>query len=311
MRWRRWVVTAVIGISAGTGDAASADHEIVELRYAAPAECPARSVFEAAIVERTPNVRLGAPARRVFAITIEPTVDGFHGTLVVDDVADKELAAPRCEDLATALALVTALAIDPAAAPSAAEISRAAPPHAPPPRRPPIARRAPGAWAIEADLGGLVERGAGPGALVAAALEARATWRDRTALELAAIAGRDSTTWDAARARFTWLAARPAACRVWRRWTLAIGACGNLEIGAVRASGERIVNHRGLTRLWLAAGAHGRVRVPLSPWIFGQLQLGAGVPLVRDRYLFAPAVELHATPAVTGWAMLGIGVQFP
>ncbi|MBC7974891.1 MAG: hypothetical protein H7138_07875, partial [Myxococcales bacterium] len=94
---------------------ASAAPEIVELRYVAPDGCPARAVVEAGILERTPNVALGAPGRRVFAITIEPIADGFRGTLVVDDVADKELSAPRCDDLASALALVTALAIDPTA----------------------------------------------------------------------------------------------------------------------------------------------------------------------------------------------------
>jgi hypothetical protein len=318
---RRSLVAAAIGVVAGAR-LAHADHadradppdraeqETVELRYTAPPGCPERAVVEAEIVERTPNVRLAAPARRVFAITIEATPAGFHGTLVVDRVADKELAAPRCEDLATALALVTALAIDP----TATVVARAAAPADPPPRPPSLVPASPGAWSFEADLGGMVEAGVSPDALFAAVLEGRVTWRRTYQLELAAIAGRDSAAQaagDDAQARFTWLAARPAVCRMWHPRRVELGACGDLEVGVVRARGEMIVNQRDLTRLWLAAGLHGSARVAISARVFGQLQLGAAMPLVRDRYLFAPNVAIHETPSVTGWMVVGVGVRFP
>lgn len=279
--------------------AVRADEEVVELRYVAPGECPARDVVEGAIRARTPNVRLAAPAHRVFAITIEATAEGFRGTLLVDRVADKELAAQRCDDLAIALALVTALAIDPTASVL--------------PRTPPPRPGAPGVrvWSFEADVDGMVEAGVGPGALFAAVASARASSRHSYQLELAAITGRDSTARDGAQARFTWLAARLGACRLWPRWGIVVGACGDLEVGAVRASGEMIVNQRDLFRLWLAAGVHGSAQVPLGSRIFGQLQLGAALPFIRDRYLFAPNVELHETPSVTGWLILGVGVRFP
>jgi hypothetical protein len=305
---------------------ARADEEVVELQYVAPSGCPARDRVEAAIRARTPNVRLAAQARRVFAITIEAAADGFHGTLVVDRIADKELSAPRCDDLATALALVTALAIDPTAsalarptspgtggtggAGEAVEAVEAGGP----------AEAGERAWSFEADLDGMVEAGVSPGALFAAVIEGRATVRRTYQLELAAIAGRDSTARDGAQAQFTWLAARLGGCRRWLpwsgsgrrgRWGMTAGACGNFEVGAVRARGEMIVNQRDLTRLWLAAGVHASAQVPLGSRIFGQLQLGASLPLVRDRYLFAPNVEVHETPSVTGWLVLGVGVRFP
>jgi hypothetical protein len=286
---RAWLVIAALAVVARV---AHADAEIVELRYVAPPGCPARAVVEAAILERTPNVSLAASARRVFAITIEPIADGFRGTLVVDEVADKELSAQRCDDLATALALVTALAIDPTAT--------LAP-------RPP----APSAWTFEADLGGMLEAGVSPGMMLAGVIEARATLRHRYQLELAAIAGRDSTTHDDAQARFTWLAARPAACAVWGDRGLTLGVCGHVELGAVQARGEMIVNQRDLTRLWLAAGAHAGAQYPLGARMFAHLQLGASLPLVRDRYLFAPNVSIHDTPGITGWLVVGVGMRFP
>lgn len=284
-----------------------AEEEVVALQYAAPAGCPDRAVVEAAIRARTPNVRLAAQAHRVFAITIEAatgaapeaTSNGFRGTLVVDRVADKELSAPRCDDLATALALVTALAIDPTAA-------------APPRTAPPAvgSAGAPGGR-FEADLGGLASAGVSPGALFAAVIEGRATVRRTYQLELAAIAGRASVAQDGAQAQFTWLTTRLGGCRRWLGWGIAAAACGDLEVGVVRAAGEQIVNQRGLTRLWLAAGLHGSAQVPLGSRIFGQLQLGATLPIVRDRYLFAPNIEVHETPSVTGWLVLAVGVRFP
>ena len=277
---------------------AEVEEEIVELRYVAPPGCPARDVVEAAIRVRTPNVRIAAEARRVFAITIAAVADGFRGTLVVDQVADKELAALRCEDLATALALVTALAIDPTV--SVLPVAPAGRPVLP------VART----WSFEADVGGMVETGISPDALFAMVVEARARVRHTYRFELSAIAGRDSIARDGAQARFTWLAARLGACRLWRGWGITAGACGDVEAGAVRAGGEMIVNQRDLTRLWLAAGVHGSTEVPLGSRMFAHVQLGLSLPFLRDRYLFAPNMELHETPSVTGWLTLGVGVRF-
>jgi hypothetical protein len=294
---------AVLALLAGTRGA-RADEEVVELRYHAPAECPARSELEAAILERTPNVRLAAPARRVFAITIEATGDGFRGALVVDRSADKELAATRCDDLAAALALVTALAIDPTATARFAPIAPpgSIAPSAPPPRRL--------VSSLELDAGAMIAVGVGPEAMFAAVIEARASVRDAYQLELAVIAGRDTAALDGARARFSWLASRGGGCRRGSLRGFDIDGCAHLSIGAVRASGEQIINQRDLTRLWLAAGLHGGAQHPLGRRGFGLLQVGVSLPLVRDRYLFAPNVTIHETPVATGWVVVGIGMRF-
>jgi hypothetical protein len=303
------MLALVAGASAARADQpAQTAQEIVELRYDAPAECPPRSELEAAILERTPNVRIGAPAHRVFAVTIAATPDGFRGTLIVDRVADKELAAQRCDDLANALALVTALAIDPTATaapttvrPLAAAASTAHAPPTPAPRAP---------TSLAADVGAIVVAGVSPSALFAVALEGHVIWRERYQLEVAALAGRDTSAREDAQVRFTWLAGRLAGCRHGPHRRVTADACGHVEVGAVRASGEDIINQRDLTRLWLAAGAHGRVRIPVGARGFGLLQLGASLPLVRDRYIFAPDVAIHTTPVVTVWAGVGFGFTF-
>ena len=284
----------MVAVVAALGGAARADEEVVELRYAAPAACPTREAVTDEIRARTPNVRLSGHARRVFAITIDRTAEGFRGTLVVDLVARKELSAPRCDDLATALALVTALAIDPAAL--------AAPQ---PARSGPVL-----VWAFDAELGGMLVAGVAPEPMAAAVLGARA-YRQRYQGELAAIIGHEATTTDAAQARFTWVAGRVSGCRRAEPAPVEVAVCGDVEAGAVRASARDIVNQRALTRLWLAAGLHAAARYPADARLFGQLQLGVSLPLTRDRYLFAPGVAIHDTPSVVGALVVGVGVRFP
>lgn len=305
MSWRSGLSIAVLAVI-GRAAPAHASTEVVELRYAAPPGCPALATIEAAILERTSNVRFATPARRVFVITIQATPDGFRGTLEIDAVADKELAAQRCDDLTDAFALVTALAIDP----SATVLPRSAPrPPPPPPPLPPSP--VPDEIAtFETDLGAMIDAGVGPVAMPALVVEGRMRWRGDYRLAVAAIAGRDAKAEDGGEARFTWFAVRPAACRRWMWRAIAIDGCGHAELGAVHASGAQIVNQRDLTRLWLAAGVHGAAGVVLYRNIFTRLELGASLPLVRDRYIFAPNVAIHDTPIATGWILLGVGMQF-
>jgi hypothetical protein len=126
--------------------------------------------------------------------------------------------------------------------------------------------------------------------------------------ELVALAGRD-TTFGAGRASFVWVAARASAC--WRtRIRLAPALCSHVETGLVHASGSDIVNGRGVTRGWIAPGAHAELRKQLSAHSFVALEVGGSVPLVRDRYSFLPSMVVHETAPVTGsFAVFG-GVLF-
>jgi hypothetical protein len=159
-------------------------------------------------------------------------------------------------------------------------------------------------------LAGVLGAGVTPDLLLAGGLAARATWRTR-AVELAIVAGRDTTQEEEATASFTRIVARPAACLLRVRRGLELGGCGHAEVGVVRATGDDIINGRGTTRLWAAAGAHGTLRWPAASRGFAQLQLGATVPFTRDRYRFMPGIVIHATPPVTGWLGLGVGLRFP
>ncbi|HWO26600.1 MAG TPA: hypothetical protein VNO30_48055 [Kofleriaceae bacterium] len=342
------VAASFASITGGSEARAEQDRveEVVELRYTAPPGCPTRDATVELIRERTAAVRFAPGARRVFEIRITAGEQGYTGALIVDAAADKQLAAQRCDDLVTALALVLALAIDPAAAagprdpPAAAAggatggAAAAGPPDpatavaaaGPPGPATAVAAADPpgpaGAVAaamarprrrvvLDGAIGGLVGAGLTPDPLLAGSLAARATWR-AVAAELALVAGRDTTVAADGRASFLWITARPAACQLWRRGGLELGGCGHVELGLVRAAGEDIVNARSLYRLWAAAGAHGSLRWSATGRRgFAQLQLGAAVPITRDRYWFKPGIILHETPPVTAWLGLGVGLRFP
>jgi hypothetical protein len=302
---------------------AAADVERVRLDYAAPPECPDRAAFVAQVGERTAALELdeGGDAEgaslssddrreRRFAVTITAVDDGFTGVLVVDDVADKQLAARRCDDLVAALALVTALAIDPEGrAVPRGEVAAL-----------PARRRRP----VQAIAGGLVERGVAPAPLLAASVQLRIDqpaierssrtepprgrrWRLGAAMAL--VVGRDTSEVEGGgRARFTYVVARPSGC-VLQELRVELAACANASIGVIRVAAEEIVNARALDRLWLSAGAGVLVRWPTRSRGFAQLELGASAPILRDRYRFNPGLVVHETPVVTGWLGVGVGVR--
>lgn len=318
------VVSAMLIASA---EPARAEVPPVRLDYTAPATCPDRAAFVAQVAARTPTARFDGAAPRRFVVTITATVDGFAGTLEVGDgEAERQLAARHCEDLAVALALVTALAIDPEGtqdpAPSPPRPSAPTRPHRAAAgvatRAPPAPRR--GSRAVV--VGALVEDGVAPAPVIAAELRLRTGWTSTAlgavALELALHGGRHTVDISGSRfggeatagtAGFTWLAARPGVC-VERGRALRLTGCGHLEIGLVHAAGEQIVNGRAIERLWAAAGVHAGARWPARSRGFAELQLGVSVPWFRDRYLFNPGVTVHETPAITGWIGVGAGLHF-
>jgi hypothetical protein len=279
-------------IPAAADDRAHDQPEAVTLRYDAPPGCPDRGVVVAAILERTPLARFVARAERTFAITIETTPDGFSGTLVVDTAEPRGLTAHRCDDLVSALALITALAIDPTATTAA--------------RPTPISHPR---WRGGGAVAAMIDAGVSPDVMPGGSFAGRLS-RGRLALGLGALVGYDRTRLDIGRATFWWFATRAASCVTSTAIGLELAGCGHVEIGAVHAAGEDIAMGRSVTRLWLAAGLHARVAWPADSSSFVELELGGSVPFERDRYLFQPNTTIHETADVTGWICVGVGKRF-
>ena len=283
--------------------------EAVAVTYAAPAGCPSLADLEAAVRDRTPLVRFADHAHRTFAISIEQRDDDFVGTLAVadDPASARELTAHRCDDLVGALALITALAIDPtsgtpsAGRPTAGETHAARPAPAAPPAPP---------WSVEADAVAGVAFGVSADAMPALAIEGRVEPRPSLAFALAGLVGYDRTTLAMGAAQFVWLAARPSACWLPLHGNLELDACGHVEAGALRASGEDIAPGQSITRAWLAAGVHADARWRVSPMVYLLVQAAVSAPFQRDRFLFQPQTTIYETPAVTGWVGVGGCLHF-
>ncbi len=291
------IAIAIVAVLAVGAPALAASRDAVTLAYTAPAGCPDRAAVEAAVRERTPDVVFAPSAPRSFAIAITARGDDFVGTLSTsgDPTSAQELSARRCDDLVGALALVTALAIDPTGG-----LIHSTPSLAPPAPR----------WSLDATTSAAVAFGITPDPMPELAIEGRAMPRPWLALALGAVAGYDRAELDTGAARFVWTAIRPAAC--WRpvHGRFEASACGHVELGLTRATGEDIVLGQSVTRAWTAGGAHGDARWQVTPSVFVQLQAGASVPFQRDRYLFQPSMTIHETAAVTAWVGAGVGMRF-
>ncbi|MEP7053464.1 MAG: hypothetical protein ABJB12_24075 [Pseudomonadota bacterium] len=115
-----------------------------ELLYEAPSECPDRAQFLAAVAARGGNFeRPNAGPELKFAVNVERRPDGFHASLSVQNGSAtsnaREVSAPSCAEVLDALAVVTAIALNPpAASPSTTPPTPAPPPIATrPPAEPP------------------------------------------------------------------------------------------------------------------------------------------------------------------------------
>ncbi len=301
------------------------DVDVVQVRYRAPPPCPGDDALAAAVRDRAPMARLrlmprsmpasvapvpNAPgphpaSARVLDFTITASEGGYLGTLVLhrgDQVSSRQLSAHRCDDLVAALALVGALAIerDPSAASAP---SMAAPRPAPP--------ASDTRWTARMAGGGGLAFGTGPGAMWLAGLEGQLGLAGLGHLGLAASFGRDRDELEDGAVQFTWASARASACWTpFERRGFEGDACGHFEVGGLRARGMEIVNAAESDRLWLAAGVFAGLRHDMTSGIFGELQLGASLPVVRDRFYFQPNVLIHQASPVTTWLTVGAGYRF-
>jgi hypothetical protein len=127
---------------------ASADVEGIRLTYSADLDCPDEGRFFQAVTARTDLVRRaaeGEPAR-AFVVNITRDANAIRGALSITgldgSVSKREVSGESCNEVVSALALITALAIDPlastapessvAAAPSGSAAAGDVPPAMPP-----------------------------------------------------------------------------------------------------------------------------------------------------------------------------------
>ncbi len=253
-------------------------------------------------------------AARVFEVIIDGgapstgriTIHGADHVLV----GARSVQGDTCADVAEAIALVIALAVDP----------RATPPETP---RPSIQTALAGNLRevrpqrafVGADIA--VVSGAGPTALLA--VSPFVGWRANgssaldPSLRLAFLrAGTGSFQAPLhASASFTLTVGRLDACPATFRHGLIRGtACVRVEAGALEAAGGNIAGARSSVRPWLAAGPLARAEVSPIARLFMDFEAGALFRIYDDRFAFAPDVPLYEVPVVGFFVGAGAGVDF-
>lgn len=120
--WAALAAGALARVPGLLGSTAAAEPlEPIRIVYDAGPGCPSSSDLEAEVRARTSRARLAGPDERArgFAIRIVQARDGFRGRLDVREpdgaLSTREVSGESCAEVASALALVMALAVDPQA----------------------------------------------------------------------------------------------------------------------------------------------------------------------------------------------------
>lgn len=339
---------ASLGIALALTSAAPsvlAEAETVRLDYAAVRDvCPPRADFEAEVRARTSKVAFG-DSGRYFRVQIERGEAGFVGTLAISEQAaaesERRIDGTDCAEVASALALVAALAVDPDAktgpraelalapsvepevepkpepepepTPSASAAPRPVQERAPSPR-PPSQPSPRWGWAVA--LGASALSGPAPRWLFAVGPEAellRRTGASVQSLGLSVFAAQTGIVGPSDdRSRFRLLALRVSVCPVgadagWR-WR----ACAVADGGALSAEGRGVDQSMSKTRPWLAAGLRGRLGLALSSRIYVDLDLIGEANLTRDHFIFQnPKRTVYDVPFASFAGGLTAGASFP
>ncbi len=344
VRWAR--VTTLVTLLLAL-EPAHASQETLQLSYATEGEgCPSWDGFIAELRARSDKVVFGVSGRR-FSVSIVQGQPGFLGELSIEDGAAppsvRTITGTDCAEVASALGLIVALAMDPEAktAPRAelelplpatesspvAGAERPAAPEPPPPVAPVTPavaprRRAqvpssPGAhyaWAVGAGAAAL--SGPAPRWLLAWGPELELSRRQGDARQALGVALRfarsDSLGPSVELASFELLAAKLSlAPLVWaQRWRARVAL--ELEAGQLSVEGREIPVGERQQRPWVDAGLGGRLGYGLLPWLALDAVAGLRWAITQDHFVFErPRRSVYQVPGLVLEAGLGLLAHLP
>jgi hypothetical protein len=329
---------SVLLVLSGTSLAQPSVGRRVQLDYQAPATCPSAGVFERELWSRLSPEGARATADRSLRVRVFQDVMGFRGTVQVaessDGASQRELGSANCAELVRALALVTAVVLNPSAivepgptapaespassvaassaAPSPIETKTTA---APAPERSQRSYRG-GRWVF---VGG-----------TAASLETLVPSHPLLLPRIAVGAEYLSTLWGAGirlsgtradsgqikkavgNVDLVWTVGRLEVCLVSRPvpW-LTVSPCGLVDAGELRGTSSST----SAARRWVAPGGLGRAEARLVGPLWVAAELGATRPLVRTEFYIRRAgqsdITLFKVPSAVLTAGLGLIVRWP
>jgi hypothetical protein len=336
---------ALVGIALlGLGRVAVAEPESVRIDYAAPADCPDAKTFVRSLRERTTRFREAAPdeqARR-FLVRVGAVGASFSGRLEIRSpdgrTAVRNVDAAICDEVASALALIAALTIDPNAltgsskgtgmsqaeslpGPAADSHRQGEPPRAEavamsPPSGAPEASQP---WRWSAGLQGhMTFHGApamGYGSDIFVEAEAPVASRLGPAGRMGIFLNQtDVELPTGLAARFQWVLMEVEGCPVRLGGTrLAIDPCLAFHVGVIRGEGRRISQPKQTVSLWSDAGPVLRLRLAVTARLLVEAQGGITLPLHRptfDILEMGSSTTAYSVPRLGGSAGIGVAYRF-
>jgi len=284
------------------------------LDYQGIASCPSEVELLAEVQRRAPHAERVATAPDEVNARLRVTALGerYRGTADIetnDGTTHREVEAAECAEVMRALALILAIALD-----SDASTSRlqASPPVEPPktaaPRLGSSAESLAVWWAAGAGIG--LAGGVAPTPAVAETVFLELGrghhpgWSAN--FRVAGVHAHGSATARAGAADFDLLALRLSSCPYRLGATIVLSGCLSFDWGRLQGSGTNTVAGRATAARWLGPGALVNAALHVLPWLRLQLELGALLPLARDRFYFGPNETVHRIPDLAGYGGLNV-----
>jgi hypothetical protein len=310
--------------------------------YRANETCPSERQFIEMVVGRAAKTLvLSERARgRKFYVTVTPQRRETLGKLEIVSggvTASREVTGANCAEVVSALALFTALAIDPSARidakpeprpeePPPAETKpppkpaptplEAQPPSVEPDVRPPPPSERRHLPEVIAGASGVAESSFKGGAATPAMSRGGGLFAQWTTARFGAyrLTGVYFANSETSNAKFQFFEGRLDGCPLAARLTptLLVEPCLGVEVGRVTATSKPEPTLAPTTerRWWVAGDLLGRARFAPFPWIFAEIEAGVTAPFTRYVFVLGKPNDVrgdvHRVPAV-GW-VLGFGL---
>jgi hypothetical protein len=307
--------------------------EAMSLSYAAPDRCPTEGQFVSEVQAYTDKVRFTqAAAARSLRIVVRRDGAAYSGLLELGGAAQTSRRAVNgdtCAEVVSALALATALAVDPemldgSGSASAAEETPAEPVvsgPSPQRREPPRTTRAhpePPALIWSASAGAVLQGGVGDGPALGGAVAARVrlprlAWQPSIAMTASGATSTPLADDDLARFRLATLGIEACPFQLTRGpWQAR--PCAAFDAGTLTGEGRGLDHGASESVLWLSIEARAVVNWAFSRSASLFAEVGWLIPLRHSRFVALPeggSVVVHEVPVSTYRSSFGAELRFP
>ena len=309
--------------------------EGVRLDYQVDPSCAGQDAFVAEVHARSPRIRFAPDATRTLVVRVEARGGKLAGRIELGGT-QRVVAGATCEEVISALGLVTALALDPLAStspnPTATSSATTAPSASASAtasssststkdagadvitsedeRELPVEKRK---WSFAAGADAEVVLGAGPDPMFAVPVffEAARALGDHFALGGAFrfVHGGDTSLTGGIGGDFDWTVGALDLCAIVRAGRFRLDACERSSFGVLEGHGLGVVPANSATRPWVDLGLALALRVRVIGPFFLEATGHVGAVLVRDRFFLEPNETVFQAPNFMGEAGGGVGFE--